>query len=192
MARAASLLLFGCPALGRGVVRGLGVHPLFGPRAVLLLPEGRAGLEVVHDELAGGERLTSMGGCDHYQHDLLGGPKLAEAMDHRDIDHAPALRRLVRDLRDLALRHSGVVLERHGHISYQPDEARDRADASVPGEPADLRAGIEILPLDRDPHPPVTGGKNATSSPAWMLAEGCTMSWFTAARTSALPPNALP
>src|SRR5258705_8017819 len=133
-----------------------------------------------------------MGACYHHQHDLVGGLELAEAMDHRDIDHVPAPGRLVRDLGDLALGHPGVVLEGHRHVAPQPHEARDRADASVAGELADLRAGVEVLPLDRDPHPPVTGGKNATSSPAFRRAEGCTISWFTAARTSAFPPNALP
>src|SRR5262245_15655101 len=113
-------------------------------------------------------------------------------MNNGDIDQFPALRGLRRDLRDLALGHPGVVLERHRDVSHQPDEARDGADPPATRNSADLGIEVEVLSLHGDLHPPVTGGKNATSSPAWIGAEGCTMSWFTAARTSAFPPNALP
>src|SRR5688572_27180724 len=110
-------------------------------------------------------------------------------MDDGGVDHLPARTRLFHDLRDLALSHAGVVLEAHRYIAHQADEAGNRPDFPVPRKFPDFQAGVEVLALNRDLHPPVTGGKNATSSPALIAATGCAMSWFTATRTSFLSAN---
>ncbi len=71
---------------------------------------------------------------------------------------------------DLALAHAGIMIERHGNktivAAHQAGEAGDSANGALPViERRKLCAGIEILVLDADlAHPPVTGGKKATSS----------------------------
>src|SRR5689334_22311858 len=105
-------------------------------------------------------------------------------MDHRAIHDLPPPGRLVHDLADGALRHAGIVLEAHTHVTHESHKARHRPDLSVTRDRAHLGAEIEVFALNGDLHPPVTGGKNATSSPALIAAAGCAMSWFTAARTA--------
>ena len=71
---------------------------------------------------------------------------------------------------------AGVVLECHRDIAHQANEAGNCTHFSFSAKRAHFGASIKIFALDRDLHPPVTGGKNATSSPALMRAVGCTMS----------------
>src|SRR5271165_5127567 len=47
---------------------------------LLLLPKRRPGLEIVHDELAGGKRLATMRAGYHHEHDLITGLELAHAV----------------------------------------------------------------------------------------------------------------
>src|SRR6185295_6914708 len=185
------LFLGGCiPAPRRVVVRALRLDPIRSFVAVLLLPERRARLEVVHDEFAGRERIAAVRARHRDEHDLIARLQLAVAMDHARVAYLPARFRFLHDLRDLALGHPGVVLEGHGDLAHQADEARDGAYLPVSGQVSDFETGIKVLALDRDLHPPVTGGKNATSSPALMRAPACTMSWFTAVRTRVFWPKA--
>src|ERR1700742_2716809 len=91
-------------------------------------------------------------------------------MDHGDVLKRPSAPRNFDVPRDLPLRHLGIMLkDQRLQPVVVPDIARkgrDGADISVrPAEPLYLRARIEVLVLNAD-HPPVTGGKNATSSVA--------------------------
>ena len=83
------------------------------------------------------------------------------------------------------------MVERH---SRQPAIAAHNADecGNGAGRPAtvlkrsDFRARIEVLPLNAYlGHPPVTGGKNAISSPGRTTALESVCCWLTATRISA-------
>src|SRR3990172_8800486 len=94
------------------------------------------------------------------------------------------------------LGHGGVVLQAHGlhrgaliEIPQRPDKHRGRAvlarERLLPGLVArHLLPGIEGLRREQNLHrrPPVTGGKNATSSPSRTGRSGLTYSMFTAAK----------
>src|SRR5690606_24254391 len=67
------------PALGGGVVGLAGIDPARALGRFLALPERRAGLEEVHDELAGGEGLAAMRAGHCHEHDLLARFETAEA-----------------------------------------------------------------------------------------------------------------
>src|SRR5688572_16512252 len=151
---------------------------------VLLLPEWRLGLQVVHDELAGGEGIAAMAARHRHQHDLVVGLQVAVAVDHGVIHDLPLRARLLDDLLDRVLGHAGVMLQRHRHFAHLADEARHRADAVVLLDVEHLEPEIKILLLDRDLHPPVTGGKKAISSPGLSGAFAAAMSWLTATRTT--------
>src|SRR5688572_7363145 len=151
---------------------------------VLFLPERGLGLEVIHDELAGGEGIAAMAARHRHQHDLVVGLQVAVAVDHGVIHDLPLRARLLDDLLDRVLGHAGVMLQRHRHFAHLADEARHRADAVVLLDVEHLEPEIKILLLDRDFHPPVTGGKNAISSPGLSGALAAAMSWLTATRTT--------
>ena len=57
----------------------------------LLLPERRAGLEVVHQECGGGERSLAVGRGRHHQHDVVAGLQRAHAMHDQARLQRPAL-----------------------------------------------------------------------------------------------------
>src|SRR5512135_319677 len=97
------------PALGSFVVARARLDPARALRRLLLLPERRARLQVVHDELAGREGVAAMRARHDDKHDLVCRLELAEAMDDGAVHHLPARLRLLDDLRDLALGHAGVV-----------------------------------------------------------------------------------
>src|SRR6185436_13988604 len=189
------------PARGGFVVACPRLHPACAFRGLFLLPERRTGLEVVHDEFAGIEGVAAMPARDDHEHDPVGRHELADAMDHRAIDHVPARPGFLDDLGDRALGHSGIVLERHRthgcvfvDIAHKPHERRDCADLCVSaGDRLDLGAAIEVFALDEDLHryPPVTGGKKATSSPALSSASGAAMSWLIAKRSSFFSDSAV-
>src|SRR5262249_61613115 len=138
------------PALRGLVIRRPRLDPARALRRLLLLPERRAGLEVVHDELARGKGLAAVRAGDDDQHDLVGRLELADAVDDEHVHHLPALLRLVDDFRDRLLGHARVVLEGHRahgravvRVAAYADEARDRADLGVaPPQRGDLGAGI--------------------------------------------------
>src|SRR5262245_3935229 len=179
------------PALG-GLVVGLArVDPARAVRVVLFFPERRLRLEVVHDELAGGERIAAMAARDRHQHDLVVRLQLAVAVDHGVVHDLPARARLFDDLLDRVFGHARVVLERHRIIAaHLADEARHRADAVVLLDVEHLEPEVEVLRLDGDLHPPVTGGKKATSSPGFSGALAAAMSWLTATRTTFMSASA--
>ena len=65
---------------------------------VLLLPERRLGLQVIHDELAGGERIAPVRARDRHQHDLVARLEVAVAVDHDVVEDLPLRARLFDDL----------------------------------------------------------------------------------------------
>src|SRR5262245_6318966 len=137
---------------------------------------------------------------DDDQHDLIERPQLANPMDDGDVDDVPAALGLVDDCGERLFRHAGIVFERHLHdgvvvveIAHNADEARHRADFGVTGAQAgNLGTDIEVFGLHAHRHgqPPVTGGKNATSSPSRIDVVACASSWFTATRTPFSRPSA--
>ena len=144
---------------------------------LLLFPERRARLEIVHDEAAGIEGVAAMGARHRDQHDLVGRPHVADAMDHQRIDDIEALARLVDDRLQRLFRHAGIVLEGHRgdgvvlvHVAHGADERRNRTHARIArAQRRDLLAGVEVVAGDPDRHrgqPPVTGGRRAISSPS--------------------------
>src|SRR3989338_10604434 len=94
-------------------------------------------------------------------------------------------------------RHGRVMFERHRLHFVSPREVPQRTDehggrAEFSGEPGLTRLVTLHLPprIERFRHqknlhraPPVTGGKNATSSPSRTGRSGFTYSMFTAANT---------
>src|SRR5262249_32499815 len=143
---------------------------------LLLLPERSARLQVIHQEFAGSEGVAAVRARHDDEHDRVRGLELAVAMDHRAIDDLPAAARFFDDLGERFLGHAGIVLERHCDIPDLADKTGDRSDALVPGNALHFQADIEFFPLNGNLHPPVTGGKKATSSPALTAADGWTMS----------------
>src|SRR5690606_34473559 len=123
------------PASCRGGIGVPRLHPAIAPGCAFLLPEGRARLEIVHDELAGGEGIAPVPRQYDDQHDLVAGAQLADAMDREGRLDGPALGRLAPDRRERGLGHARVVLEGHGlergapaRCAHRADEARDGAD----------------------------------------------------------------
>src|SRR5689334_7886883 len=157
---------------------------------MFLLPEGGARFQVIHDELARREGVAAMRARYGDEHDLLARCEIAVAVDHRAIEDVPAAASLLDDRRDGALGHARIVLERHPHLAHQADERRHRTNARARRNGLHLPGKVEVLALYGDLHPPVTGGKNATSSPARIVAEAGTISWFTAIRSAFLSPSA--
>src|SRR6185369_17505664 len=123
------------PAPGRRVVGRFRVHPGRATGLVDLLPERRAGLEEVHEELGRREsRLPMRGGGDH-QHDVLARGNAAMPMDDGDAHQRPAFAGLGDVPFDLRFRHARIMLEREGGdrlamLSSAADagEGDDRAD----------------------------------------------------------------
>src|SRR6266545_7767669 len=101
------------PPPGGGVVALPRLHPSRAGGRVLLLPEGRARLQVIHDELAGGEGLAAMGARYTHHHDAIARHQRADAVDDQHFLQVPALAGLVADFLERLLGHAGIVLERH-------------------------------------------------------------------------------
>src|SRR5439155_25977130 len=141
------------PALRGLVVGGSRFDPARSLRSFFFLPERRAGLEVVHDEFAGREGLAAMGAGDHYEHDLIGGFQLADAVNHEHFHHVPAGFRFGDDLFERLLGHAGIVLQRHLHhhitvvdVTAQADKARHCTGLGVvEPERGDLCACVAVL-----------------------------------------------
>src|SRR5262245_21223772 len=151
------------PALGLRVVGLLGVDPNL-PAGFLtcgkfdLLPERRAGLEVVHQELGGGESLLPMGGGGNDEDNVFARLQPAIAVDDGDAEERPAPLGRLHVARDLGLGHARVVLERHGRergsalvAAADAGEGDHGADiAAAMAELCRLAGGVEWLALQSD------------------------------------------
>ena len=119
----------------------------------LLLPERRLRLQVVHQELAGLERVAAVRRGDHHQHDLVARLQRADAMDHAHAADVEAPARLVDHRLDRALGHAGVVLELHRRhagavvaVAHRADEAGHGADLRSPSRSAATSAPSRSRP----------------------------------------------
>src|SRR5688572_635039 len=84
------------PATGRCRVRSPCLNPLAAPCTLLLLPERRADLQIVHQKFRRCESSLAMRGrCDDQYH-VLSGNQPAVAVDDRDAKQRPARLRLDR------------------------------------------------------------------------------------------------
>src|SRR5262245_31926560 len=91
------------PAGAVGVVLGRGLDPACAAGPMLLLPEGRAGLQVVHQEVTGLEGGAAVAGGRGHEHDRLARRDPADAMQDRQVVQAEAGPGLLGDLADLGL-----------------------------------------------------------------------------------------
>jgi hypothetical protein len=103
--------------------------------------------------------------------DALARQQLADAMNHAHAPYLPAPASLGNDFRQRLLGHPRIVLQRHRrHVtaSDQANETGHRASVRITRrQGGDFGADVEVGFLNGDLfHPPVTGGKNATSSPS--------------------------
>ena len=97
---------------------------------------------------------------DSHQHDRIGWPQHADAMDHENIDHLPARAGLSHDFLERLFGHPRVVLQGHAgdvatfvHIAHQTDEACDSADRRIVlAQSGNLSAQLEFLGLDAHCH----------------------------------------
>src|ERR1700744_1038795 len=78
-ARAADL-----PARRGFLVGGVLLAPVGSAGALFLFPEGRVGLQIVHQEFARFERGAAMGRGHAYEHDTIARSQQPHAMDDRD------------------------------------------------------------------------------------------------------------
>ena len=105
--------------------------------------------------------------CDGDQHNLVERFERTDAVDDQRIVKIPALARLVDNAGNRLFGHAGIMLERKRtdrrtivDIAHLADEGSDRADSRIsPAQPRNLGPGIEILVLNLNHQPPVTGGK---------------------------------
>ena len=157
-------------------------------RRALFFPEGRLGLEVVHQELTGLEALASVGRAHRHQNDLIRRLQQADAVHHASRQDLEAPPGLGHHGLDGLLGHARVVFQLQAgdrsRIAWMPvanraDEAADRSDPPVAApQPRQFMGHIEIGRLDGHhtlrhgpPQPPVTGGKKAISSPSASVSD---------------------
>src|SRR5882672_337148 len=138
--------------------------------ALFELPERRPRLQIIHQKFGRGECRLTMARGHADEDDALARCKASDAVHHAHAEKWPASLCFPDMGGDLALGEARIMVERHrlhGVVgAHETDEARDGADLSGRGvERGDLCTGIEVFALDADlAHPPVTGGKKATSS----------------------------
>src|SRR5471032_1591557 len=144
------------PLLQCGLVGHAGVDPARALRRLLLLPERRFGLQIVDDELAGGEGLAAMRRRHHHQYNLLQRLERTDTVDHQRAEQRPARPGLVDDGGDGLLRHARIMFQLHlghgralVHIAHRADKGHDTTNPGLTG--AQLRhlgRQIEIAGLD--------------------------------------------
>src|SRR5262249_41973226 len=172
------------PAFGGGIVGLLRLDPALAAGAFHLLPERRAGLEIVHQKLGSREGVAAMRRRRDDEHDVLARRDPSIAVDHRDAEQRPAPFGFFHVPCDLGFRHARIVFEnqrRDGIAGLrspaQAGERDHRADVAAPAsERRGLGGDVEILALqphrhDVVDHPPVIGGKKAISrAPAMVVS----------------------
>jgi hypothetical protein len=126
-----------------------------------------------------------LGGSRH-QHDGLPGCEFADAMKDRRTSQGPTLAGLGHRPRDLGFGHAGIMFEAQRQEPRLGPDATDETRHRTGRKAFQHRGGVEWLGLDADQdvhdQPPVTGGKNATSSPSPTGSSKRAWVWLTAAR----------
>src|ERR1700727_144395 len=132
-------------------------------------------------------------GGDRDENDPLARQNAPIAMDYGRAQKRPTRLGLASRACDLVLGHAGIMLELKrrdpsARVAAIADEAHHRADLGSPArERFSLRGWVEIVYLDADCrhrcHPPVIGGKNATSFAPAIEASLRTWTRSSAART---------
>lgn len=113
-----------------------------------------------------------MGGADRDQNDSLARNKSADPVDNGRSENAPTRFCFRNVFCDFALCHTGIVLKRKRCKSvvttHESGECYYCSNiGAMPIERLAFRADVEITALNaNNPHPPVTGGKKAISSPS--------------------------
>src|ERR1700761_7764192 len=100
------------PAFGGSVVGRLGVDPGLAARLLDLLPEWRAGLQIIHQELGGGEGGLAVARRGRHQHNRLPRRDPAEAVNDGDAKQRPARDGFIDMARDFRLGHARIMFER--------------------------------------------------------------------------------
>jgi len=80
-------------------------------RAFLALPERRAGLQVIHQELGRLERRLAVLRGRQHKHDVFAGRDAAETVNDGQPVQRPARHRFFGMAHDLGLRHPGIVFQ---------------------------------------------------------------------------------
>jgi hypothetical protein len=117
-------------------------------------PEGRVGLQEIHQESGRGEGGFAMGGSGDYENDVVPGGDPARPVDDGDRGHRPAAGGFLGNAQDLVLRHAGIVFEfqcrkASAFIATKAGEGDDGAGTpAAPHHVVDLRRKIEIFRLD--------------------------------------------
>ena len=137
-----------------------GIDPACALRRLLLFPEWRFGLEIIHDVFAGGKCGAAMSGRDRDQHYLLQRQHGADPVNHQRLDNIPARTSMRDDLRQCFFGHTGIVLQGHGsdagalvHVAHGTDETDDRANLGmIEAQRGNLATEIEVGSLNADGH----------------------------------------
>src|SRR3974390_3414354 len=153
----AGVLLF--PAFARLLVARSGFDPTAALFPALALPERSIGLQEIDDESAGLEGLAPVRARHRHQDDPIARRETADAVHDAGPGDSPARPRLRHDVREAALGHAGVVLERQfGDREFVVEVARDAKEANHRSAAAFVHgvyfvAGVEIGLLDADDVP---------------------------------------
>src|SRR6185369_1846191 len=97
------------PACGGVLVARARVDPALSRRSGFLFPERCARLEVIHDELARGERFAAMRARDGDHHDLVRWREFADTVNHERVEDVPARLGSVDDAAQCLFGHRGIV-----------------------------------------------------------------------------------
>src|SRR3990167_798201 len=144
-------LLF--PALSSSLIGATPFNPARAVGGVFLLPERRAGFQVIHDEVAGIEGCLAVGTGGADKDDWLAWLQATDAVDDLDSQQRPALRSLLGNLAKGLIGHAGEVFEKHAadfaplvEVTHIADKADHRANAQVGSmQGVKLNARIEGL-----------------------------------------------
>jgi hypothetical protein len=148
-----------------------------------------AGLEVVHQEVAGLEGGAAVAGGGGDKDDRLAGGDLADAVQDEDVGQAEAGAGAAGDFVDLGLGEAGIGLQLQqargpGLGAGQAGEGGHGAHLGAPAaELGEQTARVEGFEGEPDGHPPLIGGRKATSVRAFSGASPRTMTWSTATCT---------
>ncbi len=156
------------PAFGGGIVARLGLDPdlcdrflcagLLAARLFHLLPERRAGFQIIHEKFRSRERRLAMARRRDHQHDVLARRDAAVAVDDSDAKERPARSRRLDMPADLGLGHSWIMFEfkRSDRFAIfvcpaDPGKRDNGADIGAPArQRRDFAGSVERFALQTD------------------------------------------